>query len=149
MTKREFLDVLKGRLSQLPQEELEKQLAYYAELIDDMTEDGMDEALAVEKLGDVSKISENILQELPFPVLVKSRVRPGGGWTAFSIVLLVLGLPVWLPILAAIFAVVLSVYLVIWAVIVTLFAVVFSIAISGLALIAAQSLLPFITCPLP
>ena len=28
MTKSEFLDALKGRLSQLPQEELEKQLAH-------------------------------------------------------------------------------------------------------------------------
>lgn len=135
MTKHEFLDALKGRLTQLPPDELEKQLSYYAELIDDMTEDGIEEAQAVEKLGDISKISEEILQELPLPVLVNSRVRPGGGWTALSIVLLVLGSPIWLPILIALLAVVLAVYITIWAVIVALFAVVLSIALSGLALI--------------
>ncbi len=148
MTKIDFLDALKGRLSQLPPEELEKQQAYYSELIDDMTEDGMDEALAVEKLGDVSKIAETILQEVPFQVLVKSRVRPGGGWTALSIILLILGSPVWVPILATIFAVVLSVYLVIWAVIVTLFAVVISIVITGLALIIASIVIATHNLPL-
>jgi len=137
MTKDEFLGGLKSRLSQLPQDELKKQLSYYGELIDDMTEDGMDEALAIAKLGDLAKIAESILQEQPLPSLVKSRVRPSGGWTAFSIVLLVLGAPVWLPVSLALFAVLLSVYIVIWAVIVVLFAVVLAIALSGLALIAA------------
>jgi len=138
MTKGEFLGELKSRLSQLPRDELEKQLSYYAELIDDMTEDGMDEALAIGKLGDIAKIAESILQEQPLPALVKSRVRPSGGWTAFSIVLLVLGAPVWLPIFIALLAVLLSVYIVIWALIVVLFAVVLAIALSGLALIVAS-----------
>ena len=114
MTKREFLDDLKSRLSQLPPDEIGKRLAYYAELIDDMVEDGMDEAAAVAKLGDVSKIADDILREQPLPTLVKSRVRPSGGWTALDIVLLVLGFPVWFPILMAFLAVVLSVYVVIW-----------------------------------
>ena len=70
MTKREFLDDLKSRLSQLPPEELGKRLAYYAELIDDMTEDGMDEQAAVAKLGDVSKIAEEILRDQPLQTLV-------------------------------------------------------------------------------
>jgi len=135
MTKREFLDDLKSRLSQLPPDEIGKRLAYYAELIDDMVEDGMDEAAAVAKLGDVSKIADDILREQPLPTLVKSRVRPSGGWTALDIVLLVLGFPVWFPILMAFLAVVLSVYVVIWSVVVVLFAVVFAIAASGLALI--------------
>ncbi|HOP12329.1 MAG TPA: DUF1700 domain-containing protein [Oscillospiraceae bacterium] len=135
MTKREFLDDLKSRLSQLPPDEIGKRLAYYAELIDDMTEDGMDEAAAVDKLGDISKIAEDILREQPLQTLVKSRVRPRGGWTALNIILLVLGFPVWFPILMAIFAVVLSIYVVIWSVVVVLFAVVFAIAASGLALI--------------
>jgi len=135
MTKREFLDDLKSRLSQLPPDEIGKRLAYYAELIDDMVEDGMEEAAAVAKLGDVSKIADDILREQPLPTLVKSRVRPSGGWTALDIVLLVLGFPVWFPILMAFLAVVLSVYVVIWSVVVVLFAVVFAIAASGLALI--------------
>ena len=135
MTKREFLDDLKSRLSQLPPDELGKRLAYYAELIDDMTEDCMDEHAAVEKLGDVSKIAEEILREQPLQTLVKTRVKPRGGWTALNIILLVLGFPVWFPIMMTFLAVVLSIYIVIWSIVVVLFAVVFAIAASGLALI--------------
>ena len=57
MTKLAFLDELEKRLSQLPQEEIDKHLSYYAEMIDDMTEDGMDEAAAVEKLGYADKMT--------------------------------------------------------------------------------------------
>jgi len=135
MTKREFLDDLKSHLSQLPQDELGKRLAYYSELIDDMTEDGMDEAAAVERLGDVSKIADDILREQPLQTLVKTRMRPSGGWTALNIIFLVLGFPIWFPLLMAFLAVVLSMYIVIWSIVVVLFAVVFSIAESGIALI--------------
>jgi len=135
MTKLEFLDDLKSRLSQLPQEELGKRLAYYAELIDDMTEDGMDEHTAVQKLGDISKIAEDILREQPLQSLVKSRVKPRGGWTALNIILLVLGFPIWFPLVMTFFAIMLTVYIVIWTVVVVLFAVVFAIGASGLALI--------------
>jgi uncharacterized membrane protein len=135
MTKREFLDDLKSRLTQLPPEELGKRLAYYAELIDDMTEDGMDEQAAVEKLGDISKIAEEILREQPLQTLVKSRVKPRGGWTALNIILLVLGFPVWFPLMMTFISVVLSIYVVIWSIVVVLFAVVFAIGASGLALI--------------
>ncbi len=135
MTKREFLDDLKSRLSQLPPDELGKRLAYYAELIDDMTEDGLDEHAAVAKLGDISKIAEEILREQPLQTLVKTRMRPSGGWTALNIIFLVLGFPLWFPLLMAFIAVVLSMYVVIWSIVVVLFAVVFSIGASGIALI--------------
>lgn len=140
MTKHEFLKDLANRLSQLPGDEVDKQLAYYAELIDDMMEDGILEERAVEKLGDVASIAQTVLQETPLPVLMKSRMKAGGGWTALRIALLVLGSPVWLPILLALIAVLLAVYLVIWSVIVVLFAAVLSIALAGLALIVGAFL---------
>ncbi len=135
MTKHEFLETLGRRLSQLPKDEVDKQLAYYAELIDDMMEDGILEERAVEKLGDVSKIAETVLHETPLPMLMKSRMRAGGGWTALRVTLLVLGAPVWLPVLLALFAVLLAVYLVIWSITVVLFAAVLAVALAGLLLI--------------
>lgn len=135
MTKHEFLETLGRRLSQLPKDEVDKQLAYYAELIDDMMEDGILEERAVEKLGDVSKIAETVLQDTPLPMLMKSRMRAGGGWTALRVTLLVLGAPVWLPVLLALFAVLLAVYLVIWSITVVLFAAVLAVALAGLLLI--------------
>ena len=42
MTKERFLQELTRRLRQLPPDEVERQRAYYEELLADMMEDGMD-----------------------------------------------------------------------------------------------------------
>lgn len=52
MQKTEFLDRLRAALADLPAEELEKTLGYYAEMIEDRMEDGMDEEAAVAAMGD-------------------------------------------------------------------------------------------------
>lgn len=52
MQKTEFLDRLRTALADLPAEELEKTLGYYAEMIEDRMEDGMDEEAAVAAMGD-------------------------------------------------------------------------------------------------
>lgn len=137
MTRAEFLRELDAALGQLPAQERQKQQDFYAEMLDDMREDGISEEAAVEKLGDPRAAEEKVLQELPLPALVKSRVRPSGGWTAATIVLLVLGSPIWFSLLIAVIAVVLAVYVVIWALIAALFAVVLSIGVAGLAVVAA------------
>ena len=94
MTKREFLDILRRGLRQLPPEEAQKRLAYYEELLNDMTEDGMTEQEATAKLGDPAALAREILQEQPMATLVKTRMKPQNGWTAAGIVALVLGIAV-------------------------------------------------------
>lgn len=131
MTKQQFLDALRKGLSQLPEEEIRKQQAYYSEIIDDMVEDGMTEQEAVSRLGSVQEIYENILLDTPLPLLVKTKTRPKGGWTALTFVLVILGFPVWFPIAAALFAVVLSVYAVIWTLVIVAFAVVLAIILGA------------------
>ena len=132
MTRDEFLRALDAALGQLPEQERRKQRDFYCEMIDDMMEDGMSEASAVEKLGDPRSAAEKVLQDTPLPTLVRSRVRPSGGWTAATIVLLILGSPIWMALLIAFFAVVLSAYVVIWTLIITLFGVVAAIGAAGL-----------------
>ena len=135
MYKEQFLSALRRGLSQLPPEEIEKQVAYYSELIDDMTEDGMTEYEAVSRLGSVEDIYQDILQNMPLPLLVKSRAKPKGGWTALSIVLIILGFPIWFSLAVALFAVVFSIYIVIWVLVIVVFAVFISFAACVLALI--------------
>ena len=101
MNKSEFLHILRSCLGQLTAEEREQNIAYYEELFSDMLEEGMSEEEAAAHLGDPEQIAREILAEQPLPLLVKSRVRPSGGWTALSITLIVLGSPVWLPLLMA------------------------------------------------
>lgn len=132
MTMDEYLSALESGLSQLPEEERKKQISYYEELFADMKEEGLSDAEIVEKLGNPKKAAEEILAEMPLPLLIKSRVKPKKGWTVLTVILLILGSPIWLSIAVALLAVILSVYVVIWAVVVVLFCVVLAILAAGI-----------------
>lgn len=47
MTKSDFLDLLREKISRLPEWEAAKTVVYYSEMIDDRIEDGMSEEEAV------------------------------------------------------------------------------------------------------
>lgn len=115
MTKADFLQLLERALAQLSDEERQKNLEYYSELLDDMMEEGMTEAEATAKLGSPNQIAQSILQEMPLGKLVSTRMKPKSGWTPLAIVLAVVGSPVWVPLLLAAVAVVLAVFVSIWA----------------------------------
>ncbi len=135
MNKAEFLDALRGALSQMPPEELDRHLAYYEELFADMQEDGLTEQEAAAKLGDPAQIAQELLMELPLGTLVKTRVKSAGGLSALNIALLVLGFPLWLPLLLAFGAVLLAILISLWAVVLSLGA-----AVLALGLVSAASL---------
>ena len=122
MTKNEFLKVLRQCLSGLPEEELQQQLNYYSEMIDDRMEDGLTEEEAVNQIGSL----EEIIDQLPVPKKKTKRLKTG------EVVLLIVGFPIWLPLLVAAFAVELSLFVSLWAVIVSLWAVFASLAGAGL-----------------
>lgn len=137
MNKSEFLYALRRGLAQLPEQEIEKQLAYYSELIDDMVEDGMSEYEATARLGDIDDIVRGVLEDTPLPLLVRTKVKPSGGWSAMSIVLLILGFPLWFPLLVTFFALFVTLYAVIWVLIICAFIVVLSLGITAIALIVS------------
>lgn len=136
MTKAEYLDRLRASLALMPPEEREAQLAYYEELFDDMLEDGMSEAEVIERLGAPEQVAEELLAEMPMATLVKNRVRATGRPSALTIVLLVLGAPLWLPLLISAAAVLLSLLITLWALGFSLGVVLPAV---GLALAAAGS----------
>ena len=133
MNKQEYLEMLRRALAQMPQEELEKQIAYYDELISDMCEDGMTEAEATAHLGDPGKVAEELLASLPLGTLVKTRIKSESKSSALIIVLLVLGFPVWFPLLISAGAVVLSLLITLWALAISFGAVVLSLGVSAVA----------------
>ncbi len=128
MGKAEFLEVLRRKLTGLPQAEIEERLAFYNEMIDDRIEDGLTEAEAVAEVGPVEDVVNQIMAEIPLTALVRERVRPKRSLRVWEIVLLVLGSPIWLSLLIAAFAVGLSLYIVLWSVVVSLWAVAVSLA---------------------
>ena len=134
MNKEDFLRELEKLISPLPQSEREKSLAFYGEMIDDMTEDGMGEEEAVAHLGSVQDIAEGLLLDAPLTTLVKARTKRTHRLRWWEILLIVIGSVVWLPLLIAVIAVVLSVYAAIWAVIIAVFGVVLALGLSALAI---------------
>jgi len=141
MIKHEFLRRLEQNLMQLPVEERKKQVSFYAEMIDDRMEDGMTEEAAVEALGDPAKAAQQILENMPLGTLVKTRVKPSGGWTVTAVVLAVIGCPIWIPIALVVLIIAVTVFAVLWVCAAAVFAVVLTLlATSVLVLIS-----PFFT----
>jgi len=137
MNKNEFLKTLRKALHRLPPEELERRINYYQELLEDMTDDGMTEEEAVQKLGDPGEIAESILREQPLGTLLRSAAKPKKGWNALSIVLAIVGSPVWLSLLVAILAVILGVSVALWAIVLAVVAAGIAGVVGGFLLLGS------------
>ena len=145
MNKSDFLSELRRGLGCLPEEDIEKSVDFYAEMIDDKMEEGLTEEEAVADAGSVDEISAQIIAEIPLTRLVKARVKPKRALKAWEIVLIAAGSPVWLSLLVAAAVTVVSVYASLWAVIVSLYAVVLSFGVGGLAGIVGAVAYPFVS----
>ena len=134
MTKREFIDELRKKLSGLPAADVEERLSFYGEMIDDKIEDSCTEDEAVLSIGSIDEISEQIIADIPFSKIASERIKIKKRLGAWEIILLVLGAPIWLALVISAFSVVLSLYASVWSVIVSLWAVFVSFvacAVSG------------------
>ncbi len=122
MTKNEFLVQLVQGLSKLPQAEIEDRVAFYSEMIDDRMEEGLSESEAIDAIGSVDTVIDQIIADTPLISLIKERVKRKGKLNALEITLLAVGSPIWISLIAAAFAIVASAYASIWAVAVSLWA---------------------------
>ena len=143
MNKQEFLAQLRQGLSGLPQEDIEEQLAFYSEMIDDRIEEGLSELEAVYAIGSVKDVVAQILADTPLTKLVKEKVKPKRTLKALEIVLLALGSPIWLSLLIAAFSIILAVYIVIWSVVVALWSIEASFAACALGGIVSAAIFAF------
>lgn len=131
MSKEQFLAEIRGKLTGLPQADVERSLDYYREMIDDRVEDGLTEEQAVEAMGPAEEIAAQILMDAPLPKLVKAKVKPERALRAWEIVLLAVGSPIWASLLLAALCVFGAMYLVLWALVACLYAVDLSFAAGG------------------
>lgn len=125
MTKAEFLSGLDARLGALSLSDKEKSLEYYAEMIDDRVEEGMDEAAAIREIGTIEDAAAQILMEMPLTALVRPK-RAGNLW------LWLCSLPLLIVFGAVALALIITYWSVIFSLLVSFFAVV--IALFGGAL---------------
>lgn len=65
MKKQEFLTALWKQLSDMPNDDVERSLDYYSEMIDDRVEAGMSEEDAVAEIGSVEEAAKQIMADAP------------------------------------------------------------------------------------
>ncbi len=133
MNKAEFLQELGIELLGLPQDDVERWLEYYTEMLEDRIEDGMSEEAAAASLGDPKEIARQILAQTPFIKLIKNKVKPKRELRVWEIILICVGSPIWFSLAVSFAAVFCSVFVSLWAGIVSLWAVELSVAVCGIA----------------
>lgn len=126
MSKQDYIRALNRALRRIRADEREKFLSYYAELIDDMTDGGMDEWEAVAALEPVEVVAGPILEDAAAQGLLKAKRNP------MTIALLVIGSPLWLSIMLVFLALLLVVVVLVWALAVCFCAVEVTFALGGL-----------------
>lgn len=135
MSRDAFIGELRHRMAGLPQEIVDRTVEYYSELVADSVEDGLSEEEAVSRLGYIDEIVANVVKDTPLTQIVQTRVqeKKAKGVSAWVIVLLVLGAPVWLPLLIAGLVVILALFIALWAVVIALWAAVAAVILTGIA----------------
>lgn len=123
MNKNEYLEQLRKELCGLPQDDIEERLSFYEEMIEDRMEEGLSEEDAIRAVGTVSDIVTQIVADVPLAKLAKERIKPKRRMTAWEIVLLSLGSPIWLSIGISIVAIIISIYVSLWSIIISLWSV--------------------------
>ena len=129
MSKIEFLAKLKKGLKGLSQDDIEEHVSFYNEMIDDRVEEGLSEEEAVSQIGSIDDVIEQILSETRITKIIREKVKPKRSLSAWEIVLLVLGSPIWLSLLIALFAVIFSFFVAVGAVIIAFNAIVLAFAV--------------------
>ena len=129
MNREAFLRELEGRLAALPVGERGETLAYYGEMIDDRVEAGLSEEAAVEALGAMAEIAAEALQGAPQQRVARHAPGP------WSLLIGILGSPVWLPLVATGFVLALVAYILLWVAVAVLYICAVALAVSGLGLL--------------
>ncbi|MBR5569292.1 MAG: DUF1700 domain-containing protein [Oscillospiraceae bacterium] len=132
MKKHEFLDQLHKALSGLPPKEIDEQLIYYSEMIDDKMEEGISEEEAVAQIGPIEEIAAQFKTELPRKDTLKEAIFKNYSLPLWAIICLIIGIPVWGSLLIGAICVAAAILSTIFAGIIALWAV--SVAIGGCAI---------------
>ena len=123
MSGNEFLEALRGRLRGVPEEDIERSLEYYREMIGDSMEEGCSEEEAVAALGSVDEAVTAVLSGISADRIVREPSARNTKGPKASKVLAIAGSPLWAPVLIALAAAALAVFTSMWACFIALCAV--------------------------
>ncbi|MDV4150726.1 DUF1700 domain-containing protein [Clostridium sp. AL.422] len=112
MNKSTFIDTLRKSLKLLDEDERNKFISYYEEIIEDYKESGFTEKEVIKKIGSPQSIANNILSEQD---IININI-PSFKSKILNIILLILGFPLWGSLLLAVILLILSAYIIIWCI---------------------------------
>lgn len=122
MTKNEFLDELRLKLSDIPEKDIDDRLGFYGEIIDDRMEEGKSEEDAVNEIGSIDEIAAGIIAEIKGSDKAKKEKKAEKKLKTWEIILLAVGSPIWGALAISAAAVVFSLWASLWAVIASIWA---------------------------
>lgn len=134
MDKFEFLYELSEKLSGIPEDDKQKSLEYYGELIDDAIEDGVLEEDAVKSLGSIDNIVNDVYSSLSLPKLIKAKIKAKAKTPAWQIPLIIFGALIIVPIFIVLLAGVFSVLTALWSLVLVIYAIDLSFALSAITI---------------
>ncbi len=131
MDKFDFITQLRAKLWAIPEEDRQRSVDFYAEMIAERMEDGLSEEEAVAAVGDLDEIVKSILAETPVRPAEPAK-KPLRRLRWWEITLLILGFPVWGSLVIAVAAVIFSAWVSLWAGVICLYATAFALGASSL-----------------
>ena len=114
MTKQLFLSELRERLVGLPKEDIDERVSFYEEMINDRMDEGKSEEEAIDDLGGVDGVVNEIAQETSRVKLVAHKVKPKRRLRGWEIVLIILGFPLWFPLMITAFVLMFVGFILMW-----------------------------------
>ena len=133
MKKNEFLNQLRDSLRGLPQADIEERVSFYSEMIDDRIEEGLSEEEAINDIGGIDSVLQQVSEDTPIVRLVKERIKPKRRISGLEIVLLILGFPLWFPLLIVFGVLVLVFFLLMWVMVIVSYSVEVSLIATSIA----------------
>ena len=141
MSKQEFIDELRTKLSKLSNIDIEERLRFYEEMISDRMEDGLSEEEAIRGIGSIDEIYLQISQDAPKSHLSLDKTKQKAeSRSRKKIIILSSTAIIWAPILIALAASALAIAVSIVAAIISLFVTLWALVASVWAIFGAFAL---------
>ena len=141
MSKQEFIDELRAKLSKLHNIDIEERLRFYEEMISDRIEDGLSEEDAISGIGSIDEIYLQISQDVPKTHLSLDKAKQKAeSRRRKKIIILSFTAIIWAPMLIALAASALAIAVSLLAVAISLFATLWALVASAWAIFGAFAL---------
>lgn len=131
MNKEEYLIQIKSRLKGFSQEDIDKHLDYFSEMIDDRVEDGLSEEEAVAQMDTPEEAVNQIIEDVPLTKMIENKITQKHKLETWQIILIVLGSPLWLGLLLGAFGILFGFLATLGGIVFAYYAVVFSLGLAG------------------